>query len=308
MNLLKSTLCVSVVALTAFTTSSSLRAAETERREHKELSTQNGHTLTLRAVVGAIEVKTHDQNLVIFDSVLKPGSTGKANRLIDDIEFDYQSDNGDVTINVKWKDDVRPKNANLNAKHTLIVPAKYNIDVKTAGGSIVGKDIDGRVTAGTSGGDIKFAEVNGKVSAHTSGGEITLEEIHGDAEINTSRGSIKLGRVEGNVVARTSGGNIKVRSVTGNLNCNTSGGSITAEMGNQINKPLELITSGGDISLAVPGDFKADLQASTSGGRVDCELPLEGKVKPSSIHDKMNGGGPAVVLRTSGGNIEVAKR
>jgi hypothetical protein len=308
MNLLKSTSHVCIGALAMFAISSSLRAAQSERHEHKELSTQNSHTLTLRAVVGAIEIKTHDQNLVIFDSVLKPGSSGKANRLIDDIEFEYQGENGDVTINVKWKDNVRPNNANLSAKHTIIVPAKYNIDVKTAGGSIIGKDIDGRVIAGTAGGEIKFAKVNGKVNAHTSGGDIIVEEIHGDAEINTSGGSIKMGKVEGDVVARTSGGNIKVRSVTGNLNCNTSGGSISAEMASQIDKPLELSTAGGDISLALPADFKADLKASTSGGRVDCALPLEGKVKPSSISGKVNGGGPSVLLRTSGGNIEVAKR
>jgi hypothetical protein len=80
------------------------------------------------------------------------------------------------------------------------------------------------------------------------------------------------------------------------------------EVAKQIANPLEISTSGGSISLAVPADFKADIEATTSGGRVACDLPVAGKIKSSSIKGKVNGGGPEVVLRTSGGNIEVARR
>ena len=308
MKLRKSNILAAVAALATLTTSTSLSAADAERHEHKELSANSGGTLTLKAVVGTIEVKTHDQNVVTFDSVLKPGRKRKSSELIDQIEFDYQTANGDVTISVRWKDDKQPRNANLNGRHTLVIPAKYNVDLRTSGGNIVGEEIDGRVAAHTSGGEIQFGNVNGELKAHTSGGNITLNGVHGNADINTSGGNITLGKVQGDVLARTSGGNIKLGSVTGNLKGSTSGGSITAELANQIANPLELSTSGGNISLAVPGDFKADLQASTSGGRVACELPLDGRIKPSSMNGKVNGGGPKVTLHTSGGNIEVAKR
>jgi len=305
---LNSTLLITAAALVTLATSTSLQAADAERHEHKELSANSGGTLTLKAVVGAIDIKTHDQNGVSFDSVLKPGSTSKSSGLIDQIEFDYQTDNGDVTINVRWKGDKPPRNASLNGRHTLVIPEKYNIEVTTAGGSLTGQDINGRVAANSSGGGIRFGNVNGKIKAHTSGGDIALNKVNGDADINTSGGNITLGDVNGDVIAKTSGGNIKLGAVTGNLKCGTSGGSITAELARQIANPLELSTSGGNINLSVPGDFKADLQASTSGGRVACQLPLEGRIKPSSINGKINGGGPEVILHTSGGNIEVAKR
>jgi hypothetical protein len=308
MKLLKCTLIITAAAFATLATRTSLQAADAERHEHKELSANTGGTLTLKAVVGSIEIKTHDQNLVTFDSVLKPGGSSKSSELIEQLEFDYQTANGDVTINVRWKDDKQPRNANLNGRHTLVIPAKYNIDVRTSGGSIIGKDINGRVAAHTSGGEIRFGNVNGEIKAHTSGGDIALDDVHGDADINTSGGNITLGKVEGDVISKTSGGNIKLGAVTGNLRGSTSGGSITAELVNQIAKPLELSTSGGNINLAVPGDFKADLDASTSGGTVACNIPFEGKLKPSSIKAKVNGGGPEVTLHTSGGNIEVAKR
>jgi DUF4097 and DUF4098 domain-containing protein YvlB len=304
---LHKSILLTVVVLAALATATSLQAAGAERHEYKELSAKSGGTLTLKTVVGSIEIKTHDQNVLTFDSVLKPGKS-TSSELIDQIEFDYQTTNGDVTINVRWKDDKQPRNANLNGRHTLVIPTKYNIDVRTSGGSIIGENINGRVAAHTSGGEIRFGNVNGEIKAHTSGGDIALDDVHGDVDVNTSGGNITLGTVEGDVISETSGGNIKLGAVTGNLRGSTSGGSITAELVNQIAKPLELSTSGGNISLTVPGDFKADLQASTSGGRVACKLALEGRIKPSSINGKVNGGGPNVTLHTSGGNIEIAKR
>jgi Toastrack DUF4097 len=304
---LNSTL-LTIATLLTLATTTALRAADTGRHEHKELAATSGGTLTLKAVVGAIDIKTHDADTVTFDSVIKPGRNGSSSELIDHIEFAYLDANGDVTISVKWKDDQHPRHVNLNVRHTLVIPAKYNIAVNTAGGAITGEDIGGRVDAHTSGGGIKLGRVNGEVKAHTSGGDITLDDVKGNADINTSGGNISLGQVEGDVIAKTSGGNINVGGVTGNLKGSTSGGSIRAELAKQITQPLELSTSGGNIRFIVPGDFKADLDARTSGGLVACELPLEGKVKSSSINGKVNGGGPEVTLHTSGGNIEVAKR
>ena len=70
---------------------------------------------------------------------------------------------------------------------------------------------------------------------------------------------------------------------------------------------MELRTSGGGIFLTVPADFKADLDASTSGGRVKTDLPVtvKGTISKNKLQGAVNGGGPNVILRTSGGNIEL---
>jgi hypothetical protein len=310
MNPLTTKLIITTATLAALAVSPFLQAADSERHEHKDLPSSSGGTLTFKAMVGAIDLKTHDKDEVTYDAVLKPGD-GRANPtagLLDLIEFDYQTADGDVKITVKWKDDKQPRNANLSARHTLLVPSRYNVDLRTAGGGINADDINGRVAAHTSGGGIRFGKVNGPIKAHTSGGGITLENVEGDAEIETSGGSIKVGNVDGNVLASTSGGSITVGAVTGELKGKTSGGSIRAELNGQIDKPLELRTSGGNINLAIPADFKATLNAHTSGGKVDCELPVQGTVKRDAIRGELNGGGPTVTLSTSGGSITLAKR
>src|SRR5258708_38776378 len=91
MKLLKSTLIITVATLATLATSTSLQATDAERREHKEQSANSGGTLTLKGVVGSIEIKTHDQNGVTFDSVLKPGGATKASELIEQIEFGHQT-------------------------------------------------------------------------------------------------------------------------------------------------------------------------------------------------------------------------
>ena len=102
---------------------------------------------------------------------------------------------------------------------------------------------------------------------------------------------------------------IRDSSVSGHLDAKTSGGSINARLENQIQRPVSLMTSGGSISLVVNPNFKAVLDAKTSGGRVICDLPLEvsGKFSKRAIEGAVNGGGPKITMKTSGGNIVLKK-
>lgn len=293
----------------ALTFSTSLSAVGSEHKEHKVLPAEAGGSLTFSAVSGSIEIKTHDEDEVIYDAELKAGGWfGGGAKVIEQLEFVYEQSDGDVKIAMKWKNGKQPRHANLNGHHTLLIPARYNVDVKTAGGKIKGKNIDGTVAAHTSGGSIRFGKVNGEVKVRTSGGSITIEDIEGSAEARTSGGSITVGNVDGSVTADTSGGGIKIGSVAGEIKGKTSGGSISAALIHQISRPVELRTSGGSIRLTVPDDFQADLSANTSGGKVSCELPVKGTVAKRSIDGKINGGGPKVSLRTSGGGIQISSR
>lgn len=310
MNRIPAPLPLAALCAAILLTANAVPTVAAERHEQKELPASAGGTLTFKTVSGSIDIKAHDQDKVVYDAVLKPGGgwLGGGSSAVENIEFAYENTGGNVVINMKWKDGKKPRNASLNARHTLLVPARYNLDVHTAGGKIQGTDINGTVKAHTSGGGIEFGKVRGPIQAHTSGGSITLEDIDGNADVETSGGNIRIGNVRGDVAADTSGGSITVGEVSGEMKGHTSGGSITAALATQITKPLQLNTSGGSINLSVPPDFKADLNASTSGGSVSCELPLQGTVKRSSIKGQVNGGGPQVTLSTSGGSIKVAKR
>ncbi len=209
----------------------------------------------------------------------------------------------------------------------VLVPRKYNVDLKTSGGSIEVQDLDGSVDAKTSGGHMTFGLIDGPIVARTSGGSITLEGSSGPADVKTSGGSINLGDVGGNVVAQTSGGSIKldrvlgevdastsggrilVKEVRGTINARTSGGSIEAFISEQPKGDCSLTTSGGSVKVALAPDVRVDIEAKSSGGSVRTDIPMEvvGEVKRTRMNGTVNGGGPLLKLRTSGGGVRIVK-
>ena len=151
------------------------------------------------------------------------------------------------------------------------VPNQYNVDLKTSGGSI------------------ELSDLEGKVDAYTSGG------------------SIRLGKIIGDVDVKTSGGSINVDEVIGNIKGHTSGGSIRAKLLTQPTQDSRLTTSGGSITAYLAPSIAVNLDAGTSGGSVSSEFDVNGRSKRTNIQGEINGGGPELFLKTSGGSVRIKK-
>lgn len=191
----------------------------------------------------------------------------------DKFKVSFDSSGNDVSINGEAERSggfFRGHN-NLRVTYTIKVPKNYNLDVDTSGGSI------------------KIDDLNGQVDAHTSGG------------------SISLGHIDGLVNVKTSGGSINVDEVTGTIKAKTSGGSINANISKQPTGDSKLKTSGGSVTVYLAEGIAVDLRAKTSGGRVSSDFDVNGTVKKKSIRGTINGGGPELILKTSGGSVRVKK-
>lgn len=184
------------------------------------------------------------------------------------------------------------------------------VDVSTSGGGIQIGEAGANVSARTAGGSIQLAKAKDEVVAETSGGHIDIGEVDGNTSAKTSGGSISIKKSHGKVTAETSGGNINAGEVHGDLEAKTSGGSISASLTGQPKADCHLETSGGSIRLHAMENLAVNLDAKASGGRVTTELPVTvlGEQKSSELHGKINGGGPMLSLRTSGGGIFLNKR
>jgi DUF4097 and DUF4098 domain-containing protein YvlB len=283
-----------------------------------------GGTLHLEAGIGDVKIVA--------------GGTGVAVEIQRDADSDaylkrhqvtFSQSGNDVTITGKYESVFHffSFGDQLRVRYNIRVPAHYSIDVDTAGGDVDLADLNGNVTAHTSGGDVKtgrltgttalstsggdveLAGVNGKLTVHTSGGTIHLGEGSGPAELKTSGGSIKVEHIAGDLYARTSGGSIKIEEARGAIDASTSGGSVTARFAAAPHSECKLSTSGGSITVSLPASANLDLDAHASGGGVDSELPVTvmGKHGEDSLNGKINAGGPRLVLRTSGGSINVRR-
>ena len=290
--------------------------ADTEDVITRSFEVSAGGTLTMDVSRGSIEVVSGKEEVVKVKVIRKVGTSNesRAQEIFEKYKIDFQHSGRDVAI--ETDDHIHSggffswlKGSNLSVRFIVTVPGQYNLDLKTSGGSISVSEIQGEVKARTSGGSLTFDYVKGPVWARTSGGSIGLEGCSGDVDVNTSGGSIRIGAVEGDIKAVTSGGSVHVKEVMGTINARTSGGSMSATISSQPEGDCSLTTSGGSITVQVKDDIKVDLDAKTSGGRVSTDFPItiQGEISKSRIKGEINGGGPGLYLRTSGGSIHIKK-
>lgn len=185
----------------------------------------------------------------------------------DDLEIEYSQDGNNVKVTGDRSKLSFFGGSNVN--FVVKVPSQYNLDLRTSGGSI------------------SVSSLVGQVDAYTSGG------------------SIRLGKIKGNVEVKTSGGSIKVEEVDGNINAHTSGGSVKATFASQPTENSRLTTSGGSVTAYLLPSISVDLYASTSGGRVSSDFNVRGVTKKTKIDGEINGGGPKLTLKTSGGSVRI---
>jgi len=282
----------------------------------KTFSVKPGGRLVVDVEMGSVEVRTQPGNTVRIDAEFsKEGwSESKIHRFIDDFGLDFSQTGDAVTVRAEngWDDGHSwfSGRRNPNIHFLITVPPVFDAELKTSGGSIRVGDLQGRVTAKTSGGSLDFGNIRGAVLGRTSGGSIRVGDCSGDADVHTSGGGISVGHTTGNVQAHTSGGSITLEAVDGAVTARTSGGSIHASLMKSPTADCIFATSGGGISVTAPADLKADLDAETSGGRVSTDFPVTvtGEINPQKLYAEINGGGPRLTLRTSGGGIRLEKR
>jgi hypothetical protein len=286
-----------------------------ERVVEKKFTVSGAGTLHLETQGGAIRVMPSSDSVVSITAKQKihADTDAEADELLKKLELTFDQKGNDVSAISKYEK--QPPGWHFGSwppvqvEFVVTAPAAFATELNTSGGSITVGDFAGRVKAHTSGGAIKLGKMGGEVDAHTSGGSITLDEARGRVGLNTSGGNISVGRVAGPAKVATSGGSIKVDSVESVLNAHTSGGSIRANIKGPLKEECTLSTSGGSVHVSVDKMAAFRLDASTSGGGVDAEgltITLEGSShNRSKLAGMVNGGGPLLKLRSSGGGIVV---
>lgn len=301
---MKSEVWIAVLLVALLGTGQALAMSETL---HRRFDVKSGGTLKLQTDLGAIRVTTTDVQRVEITIEARD-----EDRFREEFDVDFQHSGADVSVRVEakrsWRDwgDIARR---LKLRFDVVVPHRYNLDLRTAGGSIDVADLEGDIIARTSGGSLEFGDVKGRVEGKTSGGSVLLGRVEGPVSVYTSGGSISINRARGEVKARTSGGSIRVDEVYGAIDAHTSGGSITAHILEQPKTNCRLQTSGGSITVYLAPDIKLSVDAKTSGGRVYTDFPvsIQGEINPHALRVDINGGGPELYLRTSGGNIALKK-
>lgn len=272
--------------------------AKIERNVEKSFTVQAGGKLHIETQGGAVHVERGGDGVVKVTARerIRADSDAEADDILKKLDLTIEQSGNDVSASSKYES--QPLGIHwgswppVQVDFIVTVPASFGTDLHTSGGGITVGDLDAPVFARTSGGGIKLGKIGANIDAHTSGGSVSLE---------SSTGEVKL---------RTSGGNITVGRVDGPASLETSGGSIRAGVKGPLKNDCVLSTSGGSVKVTVDKTAAFQLDASTSGGSVDAgglTITLEKSDRHRSrLAGSVNGGGPLLKLRSSGGNIDVS--
>lgn len=285
--------------------------AKIERVVEKTFNVQPGGLLTVETSGGNVAVQTAavDKVTVVAKQRIRASSEEEADEVLKKLTLTIEQDGDNVRAVAKFERfnwGRQPVQVDFN----VTVPTRFRVDAKTSGGDVKVADLDGKVHARTSGGNVRLGRIGGDVDAGTSGGDIALAEGAAAVRLNTSGGNIHVGRAVGPTDADTSGGNVEIESVENVVHASTSGGNVKAGIVGPMKGECVLSTSGGQVHATVGKAIAFDLDASTSGGDVRADgLTLTiSKGGRSKLAGKVNGGGPLLKLRTSGGDIVVDAR
>jgi hypothetical protein len=178
---------------------------------------------------------------------------------------------------------------NLSIDYDITAPASVALNLHSGSGDITVDHLGRYLSASSGSGDVRAHGVNGPAELGTGSGDIELDE--------TGAGDIK---------AKTGSGNIKIRGLNGGLMARSGSGDIQAD--GHLTGAANLSSGSGGIRMHLTPDAHFNLEASTGSGDIHVNFPGAPQQDDHSRHHMtapINGGGPALEVRTGSGDVEI---
>ncbi|MBW3671014.1 MAG: DUF4097 domain-containing protein [Acidobacteria bacterium] len=193
------------------------------------------------------------------------------------------------------------------------VPHRFDLSLRTMGGSIHVEGVRGTLQGITHGGELRLSRLGGAVDFKTQGGNVRLSDSQVEGKVKTMGGLLVFENVSGDVSGSTMGGDVTYRNVTrragrdgGPVKVSTMGGSIEVE---DALEGIELSTMGGNV---VVRKARQMVKAKTMGGDITLHgidgsieaMTMGGNVSATMVGDP-NRGDRDVTITSKGGDIEL---
>ncbi len=165
------------------------------------------------------------------------------------------------------------------------------------------------MNAETTSGFVNIEFVTGPVDVRDAGGDIRIDKADSGVKVRTTSGAIRIGLARGRIQARNAGGPIEIAGAGDAVDAETTSGRIETSFLTAPREDCRLSVAGGDIDASVPPGAALDVDARTIGGSVESELPItvRGQTRDGTLQGQLNGGGPKLSLRATGGNIRLKR-
>ena len=185
---------------------------------------------------------------------------------------------------VEVRSQAREGRLHSSPSFTFQVPRRFDLKLKTMGGAIDLKDVEGRIAGKTMGGKLELVGLKGELNLETMGGGVTLRDSRVDGAVKTMGGRVLIANVTGDIKGSSLGGNVVYVNVRGKDGKSSGQVVKISTMGGEINvadapQGADVHTMGGDIRIRSAARF---VKAKTMGGDID--LPaVDGRIDATTM-------------------------
>jgi hypothetical protein len=267
-------------------------------RQEKRFTVKGTPDVKLATFDGSIVIRGWDRDEVSVE-IEKRGRDPQA---LDDIDIVTEQKGNAVAVEAREKGGDRKGsyhigfgNMGKSARLVASVPTGTNLIVRTGDGSIRVEHVNGKVELRSADGSVVGRDLAGDVFAHTEDGSIRLEGVDGRCDVASDDGSIAVqGRLDVLRVS-TEDGSVVVKALAGSTNA----------------REWSLSTGDGSMVLYVPDSFGADVDAEARDGSVRFDDSLafarnndHGK---NVLRGRLGAGGPRLMMRSGDGSIRLRR-
>jgi beta-lactamase regulating signal transducer with metallopeptidase domain/DUF4097 and DUF4098 domain-containing protein YvlB len=203
-------------------------------------------------------------------------------------------ENHEVRVNARADRSMPSSVSDVRIEYQISIPRQFDADIAISLGRLELADLKGQLKARISLGEVKLTKVDGPVNVQMSQGAVKVADCTGGAlRASASQGWVEINRFSGPAV-----------------NANVSQGNVGVEMTAAPTGDCSVTSSQGNVSVTLPATAGVNLTAATSMGTIHSDLPVKSQehgVTGGSMQGPINGGGPALNLTTSMGNIRISK-
>jgi len=251
-----------------------------------------GKVVKVRSSAGSIRIQGAQQNNITYTirEHVRAATEDGARRELGRMKFTTYSSGETVILRA----DCEGSNHG-SIDFDIQVPAQtLLVKLETDGGSVMAKNLGGRVEANTGAGGIQLDQISGVIAVSSGGGNIEIGKVGSDVVASTGGGSIRLVSAAGHVTAKSGGGNLNIgwaklmtlQTEGGSIHVNKCDGQVKAETGggnielNEIAGAAQIETGGGSIHF---GPIKGGVHAITAAGAIFARLAPGGSFTDSRL-------------------------
>ena len=290
-------------------------AAAIERTAKRSFPVQPGASVTVDTHRGAIFIEQTEGNEVRAEVRMEfpTEQEEEASKAIEALELEMEPAGGGVLIRARNPSESRAiftweESKRIDLTFRVWVPAGMTVELSTLDGSVTVGNRTGSVVATTRAGTIFCRRIDGPVRATVESGAIVISRCTGAVDLRVQRGTITAGTLLGPATLRNDSGEIEVGSAYRGITAKTSAGDILVGLQKGFSGETKIEADGGSVLLRVEPSAALSVTASASWGRVQTTLPFAvtaGASGKRNLTANLNGGGPAVRLQASGGQVRI---